>query len=303
MPNLSPDLEPFLSAILARFPELAGARIEWHTTGWHSVAADVDDRWIFKFPRHPEAERALRREASLLAAVRPAVTMPVPELELLSGTPLFSRHAKLKGAHLVTAQYDRLSERSRQELAVALARFYAELHRLDPREMEARGALPVESWMAADDILRTVRPLLEATDASSPPQMQILPFAERTLARWAALPADPHGSTYGFFDGHGWNMAFDHEAGRLTGVYDFADSGFGPLHQEFIYSNFISTDLTRRIMDEYETFSGRGIDRERVEILTGVHRLWELAAVAADEAQLPAMLASVKAWVGRTQTQ
>src|SRR5919106_64050 len=62
----------------------------------------------------------------------------------------------------------------------------------------------------------------------------------------------PYGTTYGFFDGHGWNMAFDHTTNRLNGVYDFADSGFGPLHQEFIYTNLIARDLTARIVAEYE---------------------------------------------------
>lgn len=77
------------------------------------------------------------------------------------------------------------------------------------------------------------------------------------MREYAKLPADPLGSIFGFFDGHGWNMAFDSEAGRLNGVYDFADAGIGPLHQEFIYSAFIDADLTERIVAAYERFSGR----------------------------------------------
>src|SRR5690606_2345867 len=97
------------------------------------------------------------------------------------------------------------------------------------------------------------------------------------------LDPDPYGTIYGFFDGHGWNMAFDHAAGRLNGVYDFADSGLGPLHQDFLYSNLISADLTARIITAYERETGRHIDRDRVDLLTGTHRLWELAM----EAHLP----------------
>lgn len=37
--------------ILAGFPELAGATFSLATAGWHSIAVDVDDRLIFKFPR------------------------------------------------------------------------------------------------------------------------------------------------------------------------------------------------------------------------------------------------------------
>ncbi len=88
--------------------------------------------------------------------------------------------------------------------------------------------------------------------------------AERLVREYAKLPADPLGSIFGFFDGHGWNMAFDSEAGRLNGVYDFADAGIGPLHQEFIYSAFIDADLTERIVAAYERFSGRRLKRRRM---------------------------------------
>ena len=121
-------------------------------------------------------------------------------------------------------------------------------------------------------------------------------IAASTIDAYEALGPDPHGETYGFFDGHGWNMAFDHQRGRLNGIYDFADSGFGPLHQEFIYSNLVSPDLTERIITAYERETGRRIDRRRVSILSGMHRLTELAELADDPEHVPAMVLSVELW-------
>ncbi|MBN0217560.1 phosphotransferase, partial [Pseudomonas aeruginosa] len=92
------------------------------------------------------------------------------------------------------------------------------------------GALPVRPWESPAAMRRRALPLLPAAWRER---------AERLVREYAKLPADPLGSIFGFFDGHGWNMAFDSEAGRLNGVYDFADAGIGPLHQEFIYSAFI----------------------------------------------------------------
>ena len=86
-------------------------------------------------------------------------------------------------------------------------------------------------------------------------------------------------------------MAFDSEAGRLNGVYDFADAGIGPLHQEFIYSAFIDADLTERIVAAYERFSGRRLERRRIALLTAAHRLSELAELADEPRHLPDMLA------------
>lgn len=285
-----PELDPYRAIIAHAAPDLANASIRPLPGGWHSKAFEVDGRLVFKFPQGWEAERALRREASILAAVRPHITMAVPALRLHDGTPLFSEHRIIPGDHLETVQYETLAEPVRQALGETLARFYAELHALDRAAMAAAGAKPVERWLDADTIAEKALPLL--------PQ-GLHAFAEETIAAWRALPSDPHGEIYGFFDGHGWNMAFDHAAGRLNGIYDFADSGFGPLHQDFIYSNFISPDLTARIVAGYELLTGRSLDRTRIHLLTGVHRLWELAALGDAPEHHATMIASVAAWAGR----
>jgi aminoglycoside phosphotransferase (APT) family kinase protein len=281
------DLTSLKSIIVAHFPGLAPARFSLLPQGWHSTAVDVDDTWVFKFPRGADAEAALRTEASLLAALRPHVAMPIPALSLIEGPPLFSRHRKLKGEQLTAARYAHLPEAARRRLAAALARFYADLHALDDARMKAAGVAPLRPWRDADDIGRTTWPLLPASLRS---------YAERTLIAWQRMEPDPYGIIYGFFDGHGWNMAFDNEAQRLNGVYDFADSGLGQLHQDFIYSNFIARDLTSRVIADYERITGKLLDRERIALLTGVHRLWELAEVADDPTHIALMLRHVVEW-------
>src|SRR5262249_35205527 len=42
-------------------------------------------------------------------------------------------------------------------------------------------------------------------------------FAERTIEAWRRLPPDPHGRTYGLFDGHGREKAVEHPAPRPEG--------------------------------------------------------------------------------------
>jgi hypothetical protein len=283
------DLDGLRAAITRSFPELADAQLT-PIVSWDSVAVDVDDRLIFKFPRHEAARKRLVAEASLLAIVRPAVTMPVPDLTLHAGPPLFSRHIKLKGQHLLTRQYELLPVASRQRLAADMALFYAQLHSLDAHDMEAAGAGPIKPWLQPEDILRQAWPLLPSG---------LRRYAERTVSAWQQLPPDPYGTTYGFFDGHGWNMAFDHTSNRLNGIYDFADSGFGPLHQEFIYSNWIAPDLTARIVAEYEALTGLALDRQRINLLSGVLRLSELAQLADDPDHAGAMVQTVANWAAR----
>lgn len=281
------DLDTYRAAIVAAFPDLAGSSFRLAMAGWDSVAVDVDDRWIFKFPRHEAGKEGLLREAGLLAVIRPAVSLPVPDLRIHPGPPLFSRHEKLSGEHLVTAEYDALPEAAREKLGQALGLFYAELHRINDRRMAEAGARPIKPWFPPAEIRAKALPAL-------PEELRAL--ATSTIDAFEALGPDPYGETYGFFDGHGWNMAFDHERQELNGIYDFADSGFGPLHQEFIYSNLVSSDLTERIITAYEAETGRRIDRKRVAVLSGMHRLSELAELADDPEHAPTMIRSVEFW-------
>lgn len=285
-----PDMDSIRAAIIAAFPDLADASFKVLEPGWDSTAVDIDDRLVFKFPRSESAERALRREAGLLAAIRPRVTMPVPDLALHSGPPVFSRHPKLRGDHLLAPQYERLPDEARQLLAGQIALFYAQIHGLDPQVMQAAGATPIKAWLPAEAILEKALPALPSGFRS---------WARETISAWQHLPPDPCGTTYGFFDGHGWNMAFDHANNRLNGIYDFADSGFGSLHQEFIYSNLISADLTARIVAAYEKLTARMLDRRRIALLTGVHRLSELAELADDPKHRPMMIRQVTSWAKR----
>lgn len=290
--SVNDRLEPLWAVVLAHFPELEGSPVELLAAGWDSLALGVDDRLIFKFPRDEADAHALVTEARLLSVVRPAVTIAVPELIIHEGPPLFSRHAKLAGEHLLAAHYEQLPLAARQRLAAEMAQFYAELHRLDRAVLTAAGAKAIAPWLPPEDILQRAWPRLS-------PSLQR--FAETTIADWQALPPDPHGTTYGFFDGHGWNMAFDHEHQRLNGIYDFGDSGFGSLQQEFIYTSFIARDLTMRVVDEYEALTGLVLDRRRIDALTGVLRVVDLAELPEDDERLPQMQRFVADWATALQ--
>ena len=265
------DLPSLQALLVARFPDLAGAAFTLRTQGFDSLAVDVDDRLIFKFPRYDYAAQALRKEAALLEVVRQRVTLPVPALELFEEPTLFSRHTKLTGEHLWSADYEKLGPATRDRLADDIARFYSELHALDADALRKGGAVEREPWFPAQEILRQAWPALSA---------QSRRHAQATLTEWQALEPDPQGTVYGFFDGHGWNMAFDPDQQKLNGIYDFADSGFGDRHVEFIYTSFISLDLTARVIAAYPRHSGRIIDVERVHLLTGVFWLSEIGGYA-----------------------
>lgn len=268
LPEAPADVPPDIrAALVGAFPQFERARISVAGRGWHSLAIDIDDRFIAKFPQGPEAESALRREAGLLAAVRPHLTLPVPDMRLVEDGPLlFSLHEKLGGEILLRSHYELLPATAQDRLAVILARFFAELHAIDPGSMRAAGAGPVEWW--------------DVREATLQPVWRELPVETERQAR-AALDAYmsrrwPQ-EVYGFFDAHGWNMAFDHGRQTLNGIFDFADSGLGPAAREFVPVSLVSPDLARRTIGHYEAFAGRRIDMRDVYLMTAAARLSEFA--------------------------
>ncbi len=286
-PGVTPGLDlASLRAVIAKaFPKLAGGVFTLHERGWDSVAVDVDGRVICKFPRNAAARVRLEREAAVLRILHPAVSPPTPDMRLHDGPPRFSRHDMLAGGHLTPEVYAGLDEAGRDRLGADLGLFYAQLHALPDAPFAAAGAQTIEPWREPEDILRRAWPLLDGP---------LRAYAESTTAAWRALPSDPLGAIYGFFDGHGWNMAFDVSAGRLNGIYDFGDSGFGPRHQEFIYAVMIAPDAARRTIDHYVRLTGLDLDRERIALHYRYFRLSELAHLAA-EPRAPKALAEVLA--------
>lgn len=286
-PASSPDITLCKAAIIAAFPALADAHFTAIDAGWDSLAIDVDGDLIFKFPRDTEAENGLRQEAALLAALGPRLSIAVPEMELVEGPPLFSRHAKLQGEHLLSPDYAQLDESSRAQIAGQLANFHAEMHGLTALSVATVGNEMAEPWVPVAAMRGVGVPALPA------------PLRKRALMEidaYEALTPDPHGLIFGYFDAHGWNMAFDKSTATLNGVYDFADSGMGALHQEFIYANFIDRDLCERVMAAYEQITDLAINRRRVEILTSMLHLSDLAEYADDPETAPKVLQYAVPW-------
>lgn len=289
-PGAEEGLRAALPALIeAAHPDLRGQPVRVLAHGWDCLAAEVGGRVILRLPRDAEAEASLAREAALLAVLRPRVRLRLPDLRLVPTPRLHTRHDKIPGEHLLAADFDRLSAAARDALAEDLAGLFADLHAGPVAAMRAAGAGPVAAWLPPGEIARRVAPVL-------PPEVRAP--AEAALDAWAQMGADPLGEVYGHFDAHGWNMAFDHAAGRLNGIYDFGDSGLGPCHGEFVAPALVSPDLVARIIPRYERITGRAVDRRRVALMTGVHRLWELALEAEDPETAPLMLRSVAAWFG-----
>jgi hypothetical protein len=261
------DLARYRALVISRLPQLAGAQFVTLAEGWDSVALEYDGL-IFKFPRNQAAGERLRREVALLNFLRPRITMPLPQPILYDGDEPFSQHRAIPGAKLLADDYLMLGEGSRNALATRMAQLYAELHQLPLARMQQAGAVSVDPWMSPDEILERAVPRLPRGYKG---------WARKVVSGYRKLTIQGDELVFGYFDGHGWNMAFDFTTATLNGVYDFGDSGFGSRHRDLSYSNWISADLTLRIIDRYEDLTRYRVDREQVMLYTSALRLAELA--------------------------
>ena len=73
----------------------------------------------------------------------------------------------------------------------------------------------------------------------------------------------------------------------------------GTTHADYFYGEIPCTrDMTaEEIQRGYEAETGKRLDRHRIAILTGYHRLSELAALADDPRHAPMMIGHVAAWM------
>ncbi len=129
---VSPELAAAL--IAAQFPALAPPRLGQRHAGWDNTVYEVNDAWIFRFPRREIAVPLLAVEMRALPRLAPALPVAVSPPELL-GSPTadypwpFAGYRKLRGE---PADRARLDAAARTRLAAPLGRFLAALHAIDP---------------------------------------------------------------------------------------------------------------------------------------------------------------------------
>jgi aminoglycoside phosphotransferase (APT) family kinase protein len=172
------------------------------TDGYDFVVAIVDG-WVFRAPRRPEVELALRYETAFLPLLADALPVEVPRFELVSDDPPFVAYRLIEGTPM------------RDEDPDGSLAFLHALHAVDDRGVEIERPDWV-GWFTdlCDRFERTVLPLL---DVDLRAQARDL-FAEvPSLAGFE--PAIVHGDL-----GPSHLLVRD---GRLHGVIDWGDARVG----------------------------------------------------------------------------
>jgi aminoglycoside phosphotransferase (APT) family kinase protein len=127
--------------IRAQFPEARPAEVTYLGEGCDSVAFDVDDAWVFRFPKRADVEAQLMLEARVLPRLNETAPLPLPAFRF-HGTPSagFPRHfvgyPKLPGTPAIAREARRVPI---ARWAAALGRFLTWLHTVPMLEVVPLG--------------------------------------------------------------------------------------------------------------------------------------------------------------------
>jgi aminoglycoside phosphotransferase (APT) family kinase protein len=158
------DAEQIVSAPLAKklietqFPELAPAAISLLGYGFDNTVYQVNDRFVFRFPRRELAARLLQTENQLLPTLASQLPLSIAE-PIFFGKPNAEYPWPFTGYHYVQGNPPaRLTEEERTQSASVLARFLRALHHYPYSKAQELG-VPFDELNRLDMMKR--KPVLE----------------------------------------------------------------------------------------------------------------------------------------------
>jgi aminoglycoside phosphotransferase (APT) family kinase protein len=260
-------IDRLLQFIRTDFPDLpiGSARLIEH--GWDHNAIDIDDRFIFRFPKDDDTRLPI--EIRVLEHLRGKVTLPIPRVEFVGRLAVYAGYVKIPGVVLTPELCAALPQTARTILATELARFLLEVHQATPVDTAKALGVPDEVPRAYLDQASEL--LHRAFDAN------VMRLIEATLAEFETLIGQSAPQSCLYNDLHGDNMAFDASAGRLNGIFDFGDVAIGDLHREFGPLYRLNRDVLERTVRNYEQLTGITLSLRRIVVIERVNSLSDLA--------------------------
>lgn len=241
-------------AIVKAFPQLAIHHIQLESSGWDNVVAVVNHEIVFRFPRRPEVARMLEVETRLLPELRKAVSLPIPQIELLSRgckafNSIFVGYRLIPGEPLTRTLFQQIySTELAQRLACQLANFLSELHSFPiKRAVELGVPRTTDQDLWANfyaEIQKKVFSLLEAHEREWTRQLFGTFLDDERNFRFT--PVLLHG------DLNPDHVLFDKKTGLISGIIDFGDVRIGDPIYDFQFRQDYGEVFWQALLTHYQ---------------------------------------------------
>ncbi len=215
-----------IDLIRTRFPELDVR--DWRPLGegQNSWALLVDERWVFRFPKHAGALRDLNTEAAAVSVVAQHVSVAVPEPRwtgLDQGLETaFLGHGLIPGDALTVELFGSLDEPAQKRIAAQIGQFLRELHSIPVDLLPATvpQADSPEQWRSfSEQVRHKLSPLLSPSGRT-----RLERDVEDTVRSLIELKFEP---TLRHGDFGPDNILFDEKTQPVTGIIDFGSLATG----------------------------------------------------------------------------
>jgi aminoglycoside phosphotransferase (APT) family kinase protein len=263
--------------LTARFPHLAIAKLVVLQTGGDHVTVAVNDDLIFRFPRDAATAAKTPREIRLLAALAPALPVPIPTVVYVGRTGeqcpfIFTGQRRIAG---VMGELLRPPREHWPSLARQTGRFFSALHAFPLERAVALGLAALQPELAAElvaevasyaDDLRQLLPDLAAGPAA--PYLRGAVVVPPSTAALVTSHADVKGE----------HLFVSADGATLTGVIDWSDAAVcDPANDLGNLLIWLGGGFLRLVLPHYAgpddaTLSDRAIHRVRYAGLRAIGR-------------------------------
>ncbi len=290
----------FAARVRAAFPYLGFANAVLAQKGEDHDVLVLDNRYVFRFPRHADHPTGLALERAVLTALQGRCELAIPDYRYVAPDGAFAGYGMIAGEELTPARFARLSRQTQERVLDQIADFVSAMHGLTVREIEAAAGTTFD-WpregspadYAADGREGRLPPIAKAFP-------DLVPLIEAFYARFEHRPAGPERVLHGdISDDH---LLLSPDGERLGGVIDFGDTELGDPMHDVCYLWSYGDWAIRRVLERY-AFKDEDADllersrwgycRYRISRLgEAIDNGWTDVA-AAGAAELPGLLAAL----------
>jgi aminoglycoside phosphotransferase (APT) family kinase protein len=231
---LAEAVAALVARVRAAFPGLAFSRAEINEKGEDHQALVLDDRYVFRFPRHPEHPTGLAFERAVLSTLKGRCALPLPDYRYVSPDGDFAGYEMIQGVELTPQRFAGLGRAVQERVLAQAAEFLSAMHRITKAEVVAALGDEPPAWPREETpaglVADSRRRRLPFIAAGLP---ALVPAVEGFYARFEGTADGPLRLTHGdMTDDH---MLLAREADRLAGVIDFGDAEIGDAAYDVAY--------------------------------------------------------------------
>ena len=192
--------------------------------GAYNVVVEVNDEWIFRFPRPASPRDNVQERLHFLASFAKVSPLPVPDPVYV--TDDFVGYRKISGSHLYPTQVARLPNAAKQRVAEQLGEFLSALHHHEDGAITFHtGWTPTPGSDPSGDLC-VFSPFLDSTECRN--LEANLQAMHDNPANYVEPTAILHGDLYS------GNILWDKSMRILTGIIDWSSVGRGLPAWDFI---------------------------------------------------------------------